>query len=428
MNFYDSCAQILEKLKMQKSTIKSLILSNNHIKDKKSTYAIICESLKYKEAIDHIINASELIKSTKLPPWIAFLLVYDLLFGKAKGNIKRNGGKYAKIIMKYKTRLDAELARLKIQRKISKNSDLIPLHIRNGIQLPKYIRVNTLKICMDDALNHFLKKGFKKVETLKEMNAKSFLIDKDVPNLLIFSHSLDLHKDEFFLNGSIIIQDKASCFPAFILNPPLHSFVLDACAAPGNKTSHLSAIMQNTGKIYAFDMDARRLGTLNKLTTLAGCQNITAKCQNFLQVNPKDYSDVEYVLLDPSCSGSGIVGRLDDLLKPLEEEEEDSEEIPKSKRLESLAEFQKNAIRHAFKFPNVKKVVYSTCSIHQQENELVVKSILDSQKEFVLLENIFEKWNTRGNLDEWNGNPHVIRTDPQQHHTIGFFVAVFVRQ
>jgi len=49
--------------------------------------------------------------------------------------------------------------------------------------------------------------------------------------------------------------------------------VIDACAAPGNKTSHLSAIMKNTGKIWAFDLDKKRLKLLEKLTQKAGCKS-----------------------------------------------------------------------------------------------------------------------------------------------------------
>ena len=90
------------------------------------------------------------------------------------------------------------------------------------------------------------------------------------------------------IHVSIDAQDKASCFPAFILNPPRNAICLDACAAPGNKTSHLSAILHNTGKIYAFDMDKRRLGTLTKLTKRAGCKNIQPVHGSFLEVKPND--------------------------------------------------------------------------------------------------------------------------------------------
>lgn len=122
------------------------------------------------------------------------------------------------------------------------------------------------------------------------------------------------------------------------------------------------------------------------------------------------YKNVEYILLDPSCSGSGIVGRLDHLtsvegerrhdykiiiilIKFSETEMENDEQ---NQRLQSLSDFQVSALLHSFKFPNVKKVVYSTCSKHQEENEDVVKRILSSQSEFKLSENVFPVWTRRG--------------------------------
>lgn len=116
---------------------------------------------------------------------------------------------------------------------------------------------------------------------------KVFAKDAHIKEILILPSSIDLHSSPLLLEGKIIIQDKASCFPAFVLNPEPESHVIDACAAPGNKTSHLSAIMKNTGKIYAFDMDQRRLGTLIKLTSRAGCKSMKFPCVNVKWVNVK---------------------------------------------------------------------------------------------------------------------------------------------
>jgi putative methyltransferase len=151
-------------------------------------------------------------------------------------------------------------------------------------------------------------------------------------------------------------------------------------------------------------------------------------CGNFLQVDPKDskYKDVEFILLDPSCSGSGIVGRLDHLVSDenLEEQETKGEE---SSRLQSLAEFQKTAILHAMKFPKVQKIVYSTCSKHVQENEDVVNFVLENSKKFELEEKVLPSWERRG-LDVFPQSDRVIRTLPEQDLTIGFFVALFKRK
>ncbi len=84
--------------------------------------------------------------------------------------------------------------------------------------------------------------------------SRSFAQDEHIPNLLLFSPQTTFHDDPLYKSGKIILQDKASCFPAVVLSPPSRegTYVIDATAAPGNKTSHLSAIMGNKGKVCAF--------------------------------------------------------------------------------------------------------------------------------------------------------------------------------
>ena len=74
------------------------------------------------------------------------------------------------------------------------------------------------------------------------------------------------------------------------------------------------------------------------------------------------------ILLDPSCSGSGMASRLDHFM----DAEDDSEEG--RRRLQKLSDFQKQALLHAFSFPQVRHVVYSTCSVHNEENEHVLSA------------------------------------------------------
>ena len=80
----------------------------------------------------------------------------------------------------------------------------------------------------------------------------SFVMDKHVPGLLAFHPAATFHEEASYHSGKLILQDKASCFPALVLSPDAHESMvaLDATAAPGNKTTHLSAIMQNRGKVY----------------------------------------------------------------------------------------------------------------------------------------------------------------------------------
>jgi len=90
--------------------------------------------------------------------------------------------------------------------------------------------------------------GFKFTHVARRQH---FSIDEHVPNLLCFHPDSGLQDNPQYISGKIILQDKASCFPALILSPPASddTVVIDATAAPGNKTSHLSALMNNKGKV-----------------------------------------------------------------------------------------------------------------------------------------------------------------------------------
>ena len=416
-----------------------LVHSNQSMVDKKLLFALVCECLKYREILQELVEKAGIKeKQLQKSKGMLHLLCYDLLFGKG---IKNGAGQLKPLLLGYKSRLNGELVKIMVKRGIRNKADLIPEHIRNQIIIPRWVRVNTLKTTMKETITHFQESGlqllspneFDSAIQAKEFPIKAFLQDKHLPNMLVLPPNTDLHKDSFMLEGKIILQDKASCFPAYILNPPSGSTVIDGCAAPGNKTSHLYMIMGNTGKIFAFDMDRKRLDTLERLTGRAGCTNIHPTHGSFLEINPKDekYKNVQYILLDPSCSGSGIVGRMDHLTKditssspPISQEEQEETPETEEERVEALAEFQQSVLLHAFSFPNVKKVVYSTCSKHDLENELVVQSVLKQSRNWRLAKDIFPQWPRRGR-EIIKGNKHVIRTLPEEDKTIGFFVALF---
>ncbi|RIA97350.1 S-adenosyl-L-methionine-dependent methyltransferase [Glomus cerebriforme] len=437
MNFYMQAAEILTKLLAKESSIKSLTLADN-VKEKKKMYALICETLKYKNVINQVIENSQLLKvEKKLPKNIAILLVHDLLFS-SNGIKNLSDGPYKAAIMRNEIRLRAELVKLKIKLKIKNNEDLISSGYRNSVALPRYVRVNTLKTSVEKVIEHFQSEGYMLEEPIKNLNnlsPKTIRKDFHLSDLLILPPDTDLHNHILYLSGDIILQDKASCFPSYVCSPSINSYVIDACAAPGNKTSHLSAIMKNSGKIWAFDLDKKRLKLLEKLTQKAGCKNIEAVHGSFLDVDPLDkkYSKVEYILLDPSCSGSGIVNRLDRLLDSSEQKTYQSDSNQKSQeRLKNLSEFQVKIILHAFKFPLAKKIVYSTCSIHSQENEQVVKEVLQQNNDFILANrnDVIPTWNRRGISSEFDDNEEadkLIRTLPEDF-TNGFFVACFIRK
>lgn len=363
---------------------------------------------------------------------------------------------------------------------------------------PRWVRINTLKTTLDDQLRTTFA-GYKKLESLEQLTggdieplSKRLYVDHNIPNLLALPSATQLAKTPAYLNGFIILQDKASCFSAYLLDPdPEDGDIIDACAAPGNKTTHVAAIVNEKDgaaqkpKIYACERDSARAATLDKMIRTAGANNwVTMKGrQDFLRTDPTraPWSNVGSLLLDPSCSGSGIIGR-DETLKvllpskqpidqpkshskkrkrktkpdPPLEIQEVQEEVPISEdksleqliaRLTALSTFQLKLLLHAFQFPKARKVTYSTCSIYAEENEHVVLKALESSiatdRGWRILRRIeqvpgMKAWNVRGDAQACNVIAAGARSEEiaeacircekgTQEGTQGFFVAAFVR-
>ncbi|XP_024149905.1 probable 28S rRNA (cytosine-C(5))-methyltransferase [Oryzias melastigma] len=410
MALYVKAAEILEKAERKQGALKTLVYDSK-FQNIKQLFALVCETQKFSSVLLDIIESTKLLKQTKLKLHLAKVLVYDLLMGQGL----KCGGSFKSTMMKHRPRLQAELARMKVKRKVSRNEDLLPVEAQMppGEQLPRYVRVNSLKTTVEDVVDYLKRDGYTyqgQASRLDDLTLKSknFVKDMHLPELLVFSPKTDFHDHFLYKAGHIILQDKASCLPAHLLNPPSGSHVIDACAAPGNKTSHLAAIMKNKGRLFAFDLDAKRLATMSTLLLRAGvtCQQLAN--QDFLKVNPDSpqYKDVEYVLLDPSCSGSGMVCLQD-------------RTAADQTRLASLAAFQLRCLNHAATFPRLKRLVYSTCSIHRQENEDVIAAFLQQNSTFRLVP-LLPQWPERG-LEPLS---QCLRASTSKTRTHGFFVAL----
>lgn len=384
------------------------------------------------------------------------------------------------------------------------------------IRHPRWVRVNTLKSSLSAQLESTFK-GYEEVGNIGEILAargskKIYYKDENIPDLIALPSRVDLSKTPAYVKGEIIFQDKASCFPAYLLDlKEGEGDVIDGCAAPGNKTTHAAAIVasQNEGgerKVIAFERDKGRSDILKKMVKLAGADGIvTVKAaSDFIaaKLNSPDYENVGAILLDPSCSGTGIVGR-DDAIKlhlpsadaaptattqshsrnkkrkretkpakpepdtdvapakemvldldekPAEEETPLSSADKLAERLTALSTFQLHILTHAMRFPSARKITYSTCSIHFEENEGVVFQALATsvakQRGWRVLrreEQVegMRKWERRGQWEEGklSGSVSVegkkrqdaldgcIRCDKgTEQGTMGFFVAAFVRE
>jgi putative methyltransferase len=324
------------------------------VKVGKIEYALICETLKFSDILLQLFDSCS-ISAESLDVRKSMLLVfaYELLFGTGKIS---GGGAVKRVLMPHKPRLEDALSSLLISRGVSSPSELIHDQFTELSKMPVYVRLNRLK----DAYAS----GY---ELLQSLFPKA-IRDTDIPDLVVLPAGSKVWDIDLVQHGQIIIQDKASCMPSQILfDSWRQGDLIDACAAPGNKTSHLASLTASANaKIFAFDLSKKRCSLLESRMRLASAESVFVENKNFLEVNISDpkYSNVTAILVDPSCSGSGVIRSLDRVYERVNVPSNAnlSNEV---ERLSQLRAFQVSAVLKAMSFPSVKSVVYSTCSVHQ---------------------------------------------------------------
>ena len=232
----------------------------------------------------------------------------------------------------------------------------------NNEKAPFTIRVNSLKTNKEDLVNKLSERGYKLLETSFE-NA----LNINNPNGII---DTDLFKEGYFY-----VQDLGSILVSSFLNPRKDSKVLDLCAAPGGKTTHLSEIMENTGEIVACDKSKGKVKIIKENAKRLGCKNISPIINDARVLNEEFIEDFDYVLVDAPCSGTGLYRK-----KP---------DIKWNKNIEDIKELSKIQLEILEKAKEYLKVngflLYSTCSLSKLENEDVIKAFLNNNENFKII-------------------------------------------
>ena len=174
---------------------------------------------------------------------------------------------------------------------------------------------------------------------------------------------------EIYINGEIYLQSLSSMIPALILNPQANENILDMAAAPGGKTTQMSAISNNLALITACEKNKIRYDRLAYNVEKQGAKGINLMQEDSRKLS--NYFSFDKILLDAPCSGSGTLYSEDENLEKYFTEElisrsAKTQEILLNKALNIL---KKNG-----------EIVYSTCSILKEENELILKKILKQGK------------------------------------------------
>ncbi len=215
---------------------------------------------------------------------------------------------------------------------------------------PLTARLNTLKASKEEVM-----------QTYSEIKA-----GKLADNSLIFPFG-NIANHLLFKEGKVIVQDEASQKVAEFLDVKPHMRVLDMCAAPGSKTTHLAMLMENTGSIHAYDIHEHKIALIKKNAERLGCTNIQAKAYDATRLDEIEaLESFDAILLDGPCSGLGVLGRKPEI------------RYHDSSMMDELIKTQSKLLKTAEKLlKNGGILVYSTCTLNKKENEKNIERFME---------------------------------------------------
>uniref|UniRef100_V5HRQ7 Putative proliferation-associated nucleolar protein nol1 n=2 Tax=Ixodes ricinus TaxID=34613 RepID=V5HRQ7_IXORI len=372
---YKVAAGILTSLSEQKGSLYNHLSAAKHSRTE-CLAAILTGIVRQRSTLEAVLKESRLLEvNPGFNHELALVLLYELLFSNKKtlpaGNFRIN--------QVLASREAIEKALRKVDKARGKEAAVDDQAV---VHPPRYARINTVLTNTKDVIEQleslgFHRKSYKKsrgfqefVERVACLEPHEFMKDLHRKDWLVFSKDAKLSHSQLVADLHLLLQDKASGMAVVALAPTPGSVVIDACAAPGMKTTYIAALMENNGKILAMDHDQERTLSLRDLVQRAGVSDICkVRTADFLTVDPEQspYCDAEFILVDPSCTGSGMTNRL---------EPNPRDAAQNLDRLRKLRAIQAMLLKHATKFPKVRRIAYSTCSVHAEENEEVVGEAL----------------------------------------------------
>ena len=242
-------------------------------------------------------------------------------------------------------------------------------------------RVNTIKTTTDELLKQYpeLKKG---------------VLAKDS----IYFASGNIANTSLYKDGLVTVQDEASQWVVEQLDVKPGMKVLDMCSAPGSKTTHIAARMNNEGEIHAYDIFDHKIKLIEANAKRLGCEIIKAKAYDstkLLEIEEAESFDA--ILLDGPCSGLGVLARKPEI------------RYHDASMMDELIQIQYELLKTASSL--LKKgghMVYSTCTLNKKENRKNIDRFLGEHPEFELIED---------------------RTIlPFEYHSDGFYMARLVKK
>jgi 16S rRNA (cytosine967-C5)-methyltransferase len=278
---------------------------------------------------------------------------------------------------------------------------------------PTFIRVNTLKLTREELIRQLIQEGFQAKQTTYSpdgIEVAGRQRGRPAP--------LEPKDPRYY------IQDEASQLVPLLLKPVSGETVLDSCAAPGGKTTHIAQLMDNRGLVIALDKHRARLKPLNdalKRFELTIVETTVGDCTGPLELQPSLFPEesggpsvskegFDAVLIDVPCSGLGVLRRTPDI--KLKRSVQD---------IKQLSGLQKRILENVSKY--VKRggrLVYSACTFEPEETDDIVEGFLKSNRDFTLEDG--SAYLPEG-CRELTAGGGILRTFPHRHGMDGFFAA-----
>lgn len=351
----------------------------------------------WKLTIDEIIKKYSNIKLKKISPWIINILrmgVYQIVFlDKVPKSAAVNES--VNLAKRYGHKASSNFVNA-ILRKIEKKDYQDFFYIKDAVEriskttsMPKWI-VEKLKkemtigkveeICKNSNLKPNFTIRINNLKTnknnIKEIfNKKNITIEEGIfENVINLKNVKQIENLEEFKNGLFAIQDEVTLLPCKVLNPKEGQKVLDACSAPGGKAIYMAELMKNKGTIEAWDIHQHRVALIKENAKRLDAEIVNPQTRDATVFDEGYLEKFDKILLDVPCLGLGVLKRKPDI--KWKKQKMDIEEI---------ATLQFDILNICSNY--LKKggeLVYSTCSILDDENEKIINKFIEKNPNFVL--------------------------------------------
>ncbi|ADU30809.1 16S rRNA (cytosine(967)-C(5))-methyltransferase RsmB [Evansella cellulosilytica] len=266
------------------------------------------------------------------------------------------------------------------------------------------VRVNELNASVEEVIAALKNEGIEAEQS------------KNIPeSVLIYKGSVINTKP--FVDGWITVQDEGSMLVAHALSPKENERVLDACAAPGGKSTHIAEKMKNSGQIVSLDIHKHKVGLIEKNAKRLNLSIINTEQLDARQVSGQfEEHSFDRILVDAPCSGLGVIQRKPDLKWSKNEGD-----------INRLAQIQTEILEAVW--PLLKKggtLVYSTCTVDKEENNEVITQFVQKKENAQFDDQLMDRLPKAFHDCKGKGNG-MIQLFPGEQSTDGFFISSVIK-